>query len=136
MARGRGGASGLPPAMSSGFSCTTPRAQASGKAGGWLKRALSRAKEPCERALLTREVAAAGEWEGKRRVRFANLLLPVVQQVEKLASQTDGRWTRGLHKKTSDHIAELHLQKLGQSQAPSERAKREALAGGGVYKMK
>jgi hypothetical protein len=40
--------------------------------------------------------------------------------VEKLANQTDGRWTRGLHKKTSDQIAEQHLKMLGQSQLPAE----------------
>ena len=59
-----------------------------------------------------------------KHVRFANLLeevmtvlervegddfgchSQVVAEVEKRANETDGRWTRGLHKKTSDQIAE------------------------------
>eukprot|EP00960_Hanusia_phi_P068866 766955-Hanusia_phi.AAC.4 len=64
-----------------------------------------------------------------KQVRFANLLEEVMQvygggercllietvgsqvvaEVEKRANETDGRWTRGLHKKTSDQIAEQHL---------------------------
>jgi len=45
--------------------------------------------------------------------------------VEKLANQTEGRWTRGLHKKTSDQIAEQHLKMLGQSKMPAEPPPRE-----------
>jgi len=41
----------------------------------------------------------AEEAHAGKRVRFANLLLPVVTEVEKVANQTDGRWTRGYYSK-------------------------------------
>lgn len=47
--------------------------------------------------------------DGGKRVRFANLLENVVAEVEKVAESTDGRWTRGLHKRTSDAVAAKHV---------------------------
>lgn len=76
------------------------------------------------------------ESEEGKRVRFANLLLPVVAEVEKVANQTDGRWTRGLHKKTSDHIAEQHLKMLGISQVPSGTAVLDTDGGACVWTPK
>ena len=42
-----------------------------------------------------------------------------------------GRWTRGLHKKTSDQIAEQHLRSLGQSLDPTFRNKGHMFPGAG-----
>ena len=51
--------------------------------------------------------------------------------MEKFANRTEGRWTRGLHKKTSDQIAEQHLKMLGQSQMPAEPPPPAGGGGGG-----
>ena len=70
--------------------------------------------DECGVFLFEKEEAA--EERGPKRVRFANMLLPVVRAVEHRAQQTEGRWTRGRHKKTSDQMAEMHLKGGGLGQ--------------------
>jgi hypothetical protein len=69
------------------------------------------------------------ECSGKR-VRFAALLKPVVAKVEKLANETDGRWTRGLHKRTLDEVAEKHLRELGLSQVRNRKGSKDSVNSG------